>query len=313
MLHFVAKRVLAAIPVMLAVAVVVFMITRLGDVDPARVMAGDRATDADVEALRHGLGLDRSLLEQFIIWVTKIASGDLGQSIFYQSTVLSLISQRIGPTVALATSTMIFACVVGIPAGALAAWNVGRSADKAVMALSSFGFSIPIFVVAYFLVYVFSLKLQWLPVQGYKPISEGLLAFLSYLILPTIALGSLYVSLLARASRATVLDVLKQDYIATARAKGASPSRVLFLHALRNAAIPIVTVAGSSFAVLLGGVVITESLFNIPGIGRLVTEAILKRDFPIIQGVVLVFAFLYVLINLAIDIAYAALDPRIRQ
>lgn len=313
MTGFVFRRLLATLPVVPIVAVLIFVLIHLGGSDPARIMAGDTATEASVEALRKALALDRPLYEQFLAWTGGLLRGDLGTSIFYQRPVTDIVAMRLGPTVSLALVTLCFAALVGIPLGAYAASRSGSLVDRLITGAASIGFSIPIFLTAYTLVYVFAVQLRWLPAQGYVPLSEGITPFLRALILPMLTLGSFYVALFARVTRATVLDVLKQDFIRTARAKGASTGRVLFLHALRNSAVPVLTVVGTTFAGLMGGVVVTESLFNIPGLGRLVTEAILKRDFPVIQGLVLMLSVFYVLVNLAIDLLYAILDPRIRQ
>jgi peptide/nickel transport system permease protein len=199
-----------------------------------------------------------------------------------------------------------------VPMGVVAAWKAGTWIDRLIMAFAVFGFSVPVFVVAYLLAYVFALELEWLPVQGYTPLSEGLWPWLENLILPAIALGCVYIALIARITRATMLEVLSQDYIRTARAKGMGQSAILFIHALKNAAVPIVTVIGIGIALLIGGAVVTESVFVIPGLGRLTIDAILRRDYPVIQGVVLLFSFVYVLVNLAVDLVYTLIDPRIR-
>jgi len=313
MLPFIVRRLAATLPVIVIVMLLVFVIIHLGGSDPARIIAGDSATNNEVAALRNALGLDRPLPVQFLDWAAGTLQGDLGQSLFYRTPVMDLILARIGPTLALALTTLLFAVLLGVLIGTYAAVAAGRWPDKLLMGIASIGFSLPIFIVAYSLVFWLSLKAGLFPVQGFRPISAGLGQFLSTIALPTITLGAFYMSLFARVTRAAVLDMLKEDFVRTARAKGASPFRVLISHALRCAAVPIITIIGTSFAGLLGGVVVTETLFNLPGLGRLVTEAILKKDFPIIQGVILVTAFAYIFVNMLVDMLYALLDPRIRQ
>ncbi|KFC64164.1 putative ABC transporter permease protein [Bosea sp. LC85] len=312
MLAFIVRRIITTIPVMAFVALFVFSLLYIAPGDPAAVIAGDQATPADVEKIRLSLGLDRPYLIRFGEWLFKVLQGDLGTSIFTSLPVTQLISQRIEPTVSLMVLTLIFAVVVAVPMGVIAAWKAGTWVDKFAMAFAVLGFSIPVFVVGYLLAYVFALKLDWLPVQGYTPLSEGLWPWLRNLILPAVTLGLVYIALIARITRATMLEVLQQDYIRTARSKGLGQRNVLFLHALKNAAIPIVTIIGIGIALLIGGAVVTESVFAIPGLGRLTVDAILRRDYPVIQGVVLMFSFVYVLVNLIIDLVYTLLDPRIR-
>ncbi len=312
MLVFVAKRVFATIPVMGVVALFVFLMLRLSPGDPATVIAGDYASPADIERIREQLGLNEPIVVQFATWIWSLIRGDLGISIFSNLPVTKLIGQRLEPTLMLAATTLVFAVLVAVPLGVIAAWKAGTWVDRGIMVLAVAGFSIPVFVLGYLLIYQFSLKLGWLPVQGYKSPFVEPLAFLHHIILPTVTLSVIYIALIARITRASVLEVLEEDYIRTARAKGQTERRVLLGHALKNAAVPIVTVIGLGIALLIGGVVITESVYNIPGLGRLVVDAILKRDYPIIQGLILMFSFVYILINLAIDIAYTLLDPRIR-
>jgi peptide/nickel transport system permease protein len=312
MLAYVIRRILATIPVMAVVALFVFSLLYIAPGDPAAVIAGDQATPADVERIRQSLGLDRPFLVQFGEWVWNIVHANLGTSMFTGLPVTKMIAQRIEPTLSLMAVTLVFAVAVAVPLGVVAAWRAGTFVDRAVMAFAVFGFSVPVFVVAYLLAYVFALELEWLPVQGYTPLSEGLWPWFENLILPAFALGCVYIALIARITRATMLEVLAQDYIRTARAKGIGQSGVLFIHALKNAAVPIVTVIGIGIALLIGGAVVTESVFVIPGLGRLTIDAILRRDYPVIQGVVLLFSFVYVLVNLLIDLLYTVLDPRIR-
>ena len=312
MFAYIARRVVATIPVMAVVALFVFSLLYIAPGDPAAVIAGDQASPADVERIRENLGLDRPFLVRFGEWLWQILHGDLGTSIFTNLPVTTMIAQRFEPTLSLMAITLCLAIAVAVPVGVLAAWKAGTFIDRAIMAFAVFGFSVPVFVIAYLLAYVFALELEWLPVQGYTPISEGLWPWLENLILPAIALGCVYIALIARITRAAMLEVLQQDYIRTARAKGMGQSGILFVHALKNAAVPIVTVIGIGIALLIGGAVVTESVFAIPGLGRLTVDAILRRDYPVIQGVVLLFSFVYVLVNLMIDLLYTVLDPRIR-
>jgi peptide/nickel transport system permease protein len=312
MLSYIVRRVLATIPVMAFVALFVFSLLYIAPGDPAAVIAGEQASPADVEKIRTSLGLDRPFLVRFTEWSGQVLRGDLGISMFTGLPVTELIRQRIEPTLSLMIVTLLLAVTVAVPIGVVAAWKSGSWIDRAVMTFAVIGFSVPVFVVGYLLAYVFALQLDWLPVQGYTPFAKGLWPWLENLILPAIALGFVFIALIARITRATMLEVLSQDYIRTARAKGLGERGVLFLHALKNAAVPIVTVIGIGIALLIGGAVVTESVFAIPGLGRLTIDAIVRRDYPLIQGIVLMFSFVYVLVNLAIDLIYTVLDPRIR-
>jgi peptide/nickel transport system permease protein len=312
MLAFIVRRIISTIPVMIFVALFVFSLLYIAPGDPAAVIAGDQASPADVEKIRQSLGLDRPYLVRFGEWFFRVLQGDLGTSIFTSLPVTQLIAQRIEPTVSLMVLTLILAVVVAVPMGVVAAWKAGTWIDRCVVGFAVFGFSVPVFVIGYLLAYAFALKLDWLPVQGYTSLSEGLWPWLRNLILPAITLGSVYIALIARITRATMLEVLQQDYIRTASAKGIAQRNVLFVHALKNAAVPVVTVIGIGVALLIGGAVVTESVFAIPGLGRLTLDAILRRDYPVIQGVVLIFSFVYVLVNLAVDLIYTLVDPRIR-
>jgi peptide/nickel transport system permease protein len=312
MYKFLARRLLATIPVLAIVAVLVFLMLRLTPGDPAAILAGDAANTDQIARIREGLGLDRPLIVQFGIWAKSILSGDLGESFYFKMKVTSLIGQRLEATVSLAILTIIVAVFTAVPLGVLAAWRFGGWFDRMLMGFSVMGFSIPVFVLAYILIWIVSLKLGWLPVQGYKPIADGFWPFLRHLILPSITLSVIYIALIARVTRASVLEALGEDYIRTARAKGLPESRVLVRHALANAAVPIVTVIGIGIALLIGGVVVTESVYAIPGLGRLTVDAVLARDFPTIQGVILFFSVVYVMINLLVDLSYVFFDPRIR-
>ena len=313
MLVYILKRVAMTIPVMGVVALFVFALLRLSPGDPAAVIAGDFATAEDVARIREQLGLSEPLPVQFATWLWSLLKGDLGTSIFSGKPVTELIVQRIEPTMLLALTTILFSVAVAVPLGTLAAFRAGSLTDRAVMLFSVGGFSVPVFVLGYMLIYVFSLKLRWLPVQGYRsPFEHGLGPFLAHITLPTLTLSVIFIALIARMTRASVIEVLEEDYVRTARAKGQSELKVLMRHALRNAAVPIVTVIGIGIALLIGGVVVTESVYNIPGLGRLVLDAVLARDYPIIQGLILFFSLVYILLNLLIDLTYTVLDPRIR-
>ena len=312
MYGYIIRRLLATIPVMCVVGIVVFLLLHLTPGDPAAIIAGDYARPEDIARIRAKLGLDQPLYVQFVTWAGAILQGDLGTSIFSNLPVSKLIAQRLEPTIALSVSTMIFAILLAVPMGILAAWKAGTWIDRSVMVFAVLGFSVPVFVIGYVLMYVFALQLGWFPVQGYKPIGDGFWPFLSSITLPTVALGVVYTALIARITRASVLEVLNEDYIRTAKAKGLDNTGLLLRHALKNAAVPIVTIIGIGMALLMGGVVVTESVFNIPGLGRLTIDAVLRRDYPVIQGVILVFSGVYVFVNLFIDLTYTFLDPRIR-
>lgn len=311
MLTFLAKRVLGTIPVMAVVALFVFSLLNAASGDPATILAGDNATAADVARIRVQLGLDQPFLARFSIWAWNVLRGDLGISIFSRAPVSQLIADRMQPTLLLALTTMLVAIPVAIPLGVLSAWRAGAWIDRAVMAFAVFGFSFPVFVVAYILVYVFAISLGWLPVQGYAPPSAGLWPCLRSLILPSLSLSVVYIALIARMTRTAMLEVLRQDYVRTARAKGLAEAPVLLGHALKSASVPIVTTIGLGVALLITGVVVTESVYALPGLGRLTTDAIARRDYPVIQAMILLFSFTYMLVNLLVDLAYALLDPRV--
>jgi peptide/nickel transport system permease protein len=312
LLPYVGRRLIATIPVMAVVAIVVFMLLRLTVGDPAAIIAGDNATSQDVAAIRARLGLDRPLVEQFVIWIGRVLRGDFGESFFFKKQVSELILERVEPTLALASCTIVLTVALAVPLGVLAAWRRGTWLDRVVMGFSVLGFSVPVFVIGYVLIYLFAIELGWLPVQGYQRLRDGLGGFVERLILPSVTLAVVFVALIARITRASVLEVLNADYVRTARAKGLSELPVMVRHVLRNAAVPIVTVIGVGIAVLIGGVVVTESVYSIPGLGRLTVDAVLARDYPTVQAVILVFSVVYVLINLLVDLSYTLLDPRIR-
>jgi peptide/nickel transport system permease protein len=312
MIAYIVRRLLSTFVVMAVVAFVVFSLLYLTPGDPAAVIAGDIATSEDIQRIHERLGLDDPFLVQFGRWVSALAHGDLGTSIFTNLPVTQLIAQRVEPTLSLTLCTLVVAIAIAVPLGVLAAARAGAWFDRAVMAFSVLGFSVPVFVLAYILILTFSVELDWLPVQGYRNLREGVWLWLRHLILPSIALGTVYVALIARMTRASMLDVLAQDYVRTAQAKGLAPDQVLLRHALKNAAIPIMTIIGIGVALLISGAIVTETVFALPGIGRLTVDAILRRDYPIIQGVTLLFSAIYVLVNLGVDLSYALFDPRIR-
>ena len=313
MLGYILKRIFMTVPVMVVVALFVFLLLRLSPGDPAAVIAGDYATAEDVQKIREKLGLSEPIFVQFVTWLGSLIQGDLGTSIFSNKPVTELIAQRLEPTLMLALTTIIFSILVAVPLGTIAAFRAGSWIDRLVMLFSVGGFSVPVFVLGYILIYFFSISWRILPVQGYRsPFEDGMLPFMQHIILPTLTLSVIYIALLARMTRASVMEVLEEDYIRTARAKGLSEVKILMQHALRNAAVPIVTVIGIGIALLIGGVVVTESVYNIPGLGRLVLDAVLARDYPIIQGLILFFSLIYVLLNLIIDLTYTLFDPRIK-
>ncbi|TNB46225.1 ABC transporter permease [Martelella lutilitoris] len=313
MSNFVVRRLLSVIPVALIVLVTVFLLLHIGPGDPAALIAGENATPAQIEEIRARLFLDRPLIEQLFLYLSQVARLDLGESVYSGFPVLTLIMQRVEPTAMLAVCTLTLSVLIAVPSGVWAAWRAGSAVDTALIIASVLGFSIPVFIVGYILVDLFALRVGWFPVQGYKPLSSGLWSCLRSLMLPSISLSLLFSALVARITRATMIEVLSEDYIRTARAKGAKNGRVLVVHALKNIGVPVVTVVGTSFAALLGGVVITESVFNIPGMGRLTVDAIQTRDYPVVQGVLIVFSFALISVNLLVDLSYALFDPRVRQ
>jgi peptide/nickel transport system permease protein len=312
MLLYVVRRILGIVPVAAIVAIFVFLLLRLSPGDPASVIAGESATVEQVDKIRVALGLDLPLYRQFFDWILQLLHGDLGRSVFSNLPVTHLIAQRIEPTLSLALTTIVFTCLTAIPLGMLAASYPGSWIDRLVMLFAVLAFSFPVFWVGYALVLVFAIDWHLLPVQGFSSISEGIGPFLGHIALPTVTLGLAFMALLTRMTRSAMLEVLGQDYIRTARAKGLPRATVIFVHALKNAAVPIVTTIGLGIGVLIGGTVIAESVFGISGLGRLTVEAVLVDDYPLIQGLILFFAAVYVLLNLLIDLSYTLLDPRIR-
>jgi peptide/nickel transport system permease protein len=300
MLWFLVRRIFAAVPILIFVAVFIFMLLHLAPGDPAAVAAGPNASPQQVELL-------------FMRWVANLARFDLGVSIFSNQPVSRLIGQRLEPTLLLAVTAMLVAIAIAVPAGTLAAWKADSLLDRVVMMFAVAGFSTPVFVTAYGLIYVFSIELGWFPVQGYTPLAQGILGCLQGLVLPSLALGFVFAALIARVVRATMLEILAEDYIRTARAKGLATPTIVIVHALKNAGVPTMTVIGIGFAILVGGVVVTETIFNIPGLGRLTTDAILRRDYPVVQGVILAFSAMLIVVNILVDLSYALFDPRVRN
>lgn len=312
MLSFIARRLFATLPIMAVVAMVVFAILRMTPGDPAAIIAGDTATAEQLELIRQSMGLDQPIYTQFLIWVQQLLQGDLGVSLLSGVPVAEMVAHRMGPSLALTAATIVLSVVIAIPLGVVAAWQQGKLLDRGVMALSVLGFSLPVFVTGYLLILVFAIEMKWFPVQGYKSLSAGWWEFAKSLVLPTLALSTIYIALIARITRTSIIEVMGEDFIRTARAKGLKERMVLLRHALRNAAVPIITIIGVGIGLLIGGVVVTESVFNFPGLGRLVVEAVLARDYPVIQGLILLFSFIYIVINLVVDVMYTVFDPRIR-
>jgi len=309
---YLLRRIFSTLPVLAIVAVFVFLMLRLTPSDPAAIIAGDYASTEQIEGIRERLGLNEPILKQFAIWITGVLQGDFGESFFYKKQVAELIAERLEPTLSLSLLTIFLVLVVAVPIGVIAAHNHGTWIDRFVMGFSVLGFSVPVFVVGYIFIYIFAITLDWLPVQGYQRISEGVGGWLLRLVLPSMTLSVVFIAFIARMTRTSVLEVLNEDYIRTARAKGQTEIKVLVRHALANAAVPILTIIGLTVAILIGGVVVTESVFTLPGLGLLTVDAVLARDYPTIQAVILLFSFAYVLINLLVDVAYTFLDPRIR-
>ncbi len=312
MLAYAIRRLLATIPVMAIVAIIVFSLLYLTPGDPAAVLAGEQASAEEIARLRLALGLDDPFHIRFGHWIVDVLQGDLGTSVFSNMPVMDLVVQRLEPTVSLTLASLAIAVLIAVPLGVVAAWQSGRVIDRMAMGFAVLGFSLPVFVLSYLLIMLLSVEWRLLPVQGYVPIAYGVGPWAQHLLLPALSLGIVNAALIARITRAAMMEILGQDYIRTARAKGLSTAVVLVRHALKNAAVPIVTVIGIGFALLISGVVVTETVFNIPGMGRLVVDAILRRDYPVIQGVILLFSLTYVVVNLLVDLSYGLFDPRIR-
>lgn len=297
---------------MLVVVTIVFFLIHLIPGDPAAIMAGTDATSEDVAKMRHLMGLDRPLYEQYGIWLLRTLQGDLGNSIFLGRPVAVAILERLEPTILLTAFSLIVALLIGIPAGVLSGVHPNTWLDKLMMVIAILGVSIPAFWLGLNLIYIFSYKLRLFPPGNYVSLSASITTGIYYMILPSISLGFGQSALMARIVRSCMLEILAQDYIRTARAKGLQERSVIYIHALRNAMVPTSTVIGITIAVLMGGAVITETVFNIPGVGRLVISSVLRRDYPVIQGVILFIALVYVVINLLVDVLYCLIDPRIR-
>jgi peptide/nickel transport system permease protein len=309
---YLLRRVLAVIPVMLVVATVTFVLIHLAPGDPASIIAGPDATPDNVARLRHQLGLDESLPAQLFRWYARLLRGDLGDSIFLRRPVTEAIVERLEPTVLLTSWATLIAVLLGVPAGIVSARYHNSAVDQSFMGLALVGLSIPNFLLGLLMILVFGVWLRWLPVAGYVPLDMGLWPNTRSLLMPAVSLGLVQSALIARITRSSMLDVLREQYILASRAKGLAERAVVYKHALKNAIIPTLTVIGITFAILVGGAVVIETVFNIPGLGRLIISAVLRRDYPVIQGVVLVIAVTYTLINLAVDLVYLTLDPRIR-
>lgn len=303
---------LALLPVLFVISVVAFSIVHIMPGDPARVLLGEDAPETAVAALREQMGLDRPVIQRYLDWLLGVLRGDLGESVFISKPMIEIILDALGPTLNLAVLAQLLALMIAVPAGILAARRRGTVADSSVMLGAMLGVSIPSFLLGLFLVLIFGVGLGWLPTSGYAPISAGVGAYLAHLILPAIALGAMQAALIARMTRTAMLDTLSQNYIKAGKARGLSGSRLTFKHALRNASLPVLTVVGQSFGVLVSGAAVVETVFNIPGLGMMLVNSIGRRDFVVIQSLVLFVALIYVVINLGIDILYSVLDPRIR-
>jgi peptide/nickel transport system permease protein len=312
LLKYIVQRLFSLLPILLVVAIVVFFLAHLTPGDPVTVLLGDEASEETKAELRKELGFDLPLYTQFFLWFKGVIIGDLGDSYFLKMPVTQAFFEYLGPTLSLAIISQIIAIIVALVLGVLAAKKRGTFMDQAVMGISLFGISVPSFLVGLFLILIFSVQLQWLPVAGYRPLSDGFWEHLRYLILPAIALGMMQAALIARMTRSSMLDVMKTNYIKTAKSKGLHPNKITFKHALRSAFIPILTVIGESFGTLITGAAVVETVFNIPGIGQLIVNSIERRDFPVIQGTVLMITVTYVLLNLVIDLLYGVVDPRVR-
>ncbi|MEX2460754.1 MAG: ABC transporter permease [Paenibacillaceae bacterium] len=312
MLAYITKRLLSLIPVLLVVTIAIFLIIHITPGDPAAAMLGIEASQEDIESLNEELGLNRPIQVQYINWVFNLLKGDLGDSIFMHQPVSEAIAEHIGPTLSLAILAQIIALILAIPFGIFAAYKRGSMVDFSLMGVSLLGMAVPSFLLGLLLMLVVGVQLQWLPVAGYEPLSNGIWAHLQYLILPGISLGTIQAALITRMTRSSMLEVLNLNYIKTARSKGLNELKVLLKHAFRNAFLPILTVIGQTFGVLVTGAVVVESIFNIPGLGQLILNSIARRDFAVIQGVVLIVTIMYVGINLVIDLLYGFVDQRVR-
>lgn len=309
---YIVKRLLALIPVLLILSIIVFLLIYLIPGDPALVMLGDSASPETVKKLQDELGLNLPLFQQYLQWIGGVMQGDFGQSYFLNQSVSAAIIEHLGPTVSLAVTAEVIALLIAIPFGILAATRRGEYPDKSLTIFSIFGITIPGFLLSMFLVLFFSVYLKWLPVSGYAELNQGLWEHLKYLVLPAISVGVVLASVIARITRASMLEVLNEGYIKTARSKGVVERKIIYKHVLRNALIPILTVIGGTFGTLVAGAAVVETIFNIPGLGQMLVNSVTRRDYPVIQGIVLFIAFIYVMVNLIVDLLYAVVDPRVR-
>ena len=312
MKRYIFQRLLAFIPVVALIGIFTFSLIHLAPGDPAALLGGQTGTREEIQKIKVRLGLDKPLIVQFWGWTKRTLRGDLGESVASRLEITKLIRQRLPPSLWVGTTSQIFAILFGVPLGVLAAWKANSWLDRASMVFAVLAFSVPSFYLAYNLIFLFAVNLQWFPAIGYQPMSDGIWGWAHRLILPTVSVGLIIAGLLTRITRATMLEVLREDYVRTARAKGLAEVVVLFRHALRNAFAPVLTVIGLGVATLITGLVVTETVFAIPGVGRLVVDSIQRRDYPTIQGLMLVIGLAYLTINLLIDLAYVYIDPRIR-
>ena len=312
MTAYVIKRVLAVIPVLIFVGLITFSLVHLAPGDAANIMAGDYAGPDDVKLIRKELGLDKPIHTQFVEWIGRTIRGDLGRSIYSGISVGELVKQRMGATISLTVSGGVLALVIGIPLGVLAAWKSGTILDRIIQIWAALGISVPGFWLGFIMIWAFAVALRWFPVIGYVSPAESFTGWIRSITLPTLLLGVNGSAVIIRMTRASILEVLREDYIRTARAKGLAERAVLFRHALRAGAIPIITVVGFLAAGLITGAVVTETVFTIPGLGRLVAETVQTRDFPVVQSMLMLLATFYVLVNLLVDLAYVFVDPRVR-
>jgi peptide/nickel transport system permease protein len=309
---YLLRRLLALLPVMLVVVTIVFFLIHLIPGDPVAVILGPEANAEQIEDARRALGLDRPLPEQLVRFYARLLRGDLGRSYYLDRPVTTALLERAEPTLVLMAGALLVAVLIGVPSGIVAGAYPGSGWDRVLMTAALLGVCVPGFWLSLNFIYLFSVRLGWLPVAGYASVFSDPVAAFRHLLLPAVSLGFSQSALIARIARSCMIEVLRQDYIRTARAKGLAERSVIYLHAFRNALVPVVTVIGITMAILIGGAVVTEIVFNIPGLGRLIISAILRRDYPVVQGVVLVTAAAYMLINLVVDMVYAFIDPRIR-
>jgi peptide/nickel transport system permease protein len=309
---YLAKRLLSLLPILFVVSTFVFMIIHLTPGDPASVMLGEEATQQEINTLREQLGLNQPLYQQYFLWIGNALRGNLGYSYFMKVPVTEAIISRLGPTLSLAVLAQLLAVVIAIPVGILSARKRGSVTDQSLMSMSLLGISVPSFLLSLFLVLLFTVKLKWLPVAGYKPLDDGVWNHLKYLIIPALALGTINAALISRMTRSSMLEVLNSNYVKTARSKGVKERNVIYRHALRNAFLPILTVIGQTFAGLVAGAAVLETIFNIPGVGQLIINSVERRDYSVLQGTVLFVTVAFVFINLLIDLLYAVIDPRVR-